>query len=258
MLGCISRLFVRSWFVALITMQPILASSDEVRLAVASNFTPTMKKIESAFEQGHPHTLLISYGSSGKLFAQIQHGAPFDVFLSADQDKPKRLEKLGLSIARSRRTYAIGSLVVWSPSIKHNELRQRLISGEYDRLALANPMLAPYGRAAVEVLQSLGIQHSSRNEWVMGENIAQAFQFVHSGNAQLGMVAHSQLIGMNVFDDAIWFIPSDFYAPIKQDLIVLKRASANQGVNCLLSFLQNDKIVSMLKDYGYTVPLKDN
>ena len=225
---------------------------DDIRLAVATNFAAPMKHIALAFEQESSHKLRISYGSSGKLFAQIQHGAPFHLFLSADQVKPQRIEALGLGVQGTRRTYAIGALSLWSIN-DDNRLhpKARLMADQYQRLALANPKLAPYGEAAQAVLNALNVAQASRSKWVVGENIAQAFQFVHSGNAQLGFIARSQVSEIKNIGQ-VWHVPPELHGPIKQDLIVLKQAASLTGVQELLNFLQSDTVALILKEYGYT------
>ena len=210
--------------------------ADTVHVAVAANFTPAMKEIAASFSRHSGHEVILSSASSGKLAAQLQHGAPFDVFLSADQAKPIALAKAGYAVSTTRFTYAIGALVLWSAdeAIQGSE-RQRLEAGDYRKLAIANPRLAPYGKAARETLQALGLEAASRRHWVTGENIAQTYQFVASGNAELGFVALSQLrlLGRTPESDNAnqqvfgWQVPSSMHRAIRQDGILLSKAESN-------------------------------
>ena len=175
-------------------------AAEEVRVAVASNFLSTMKILTSNFEHDTNHRIIIISGSSGKLYAQIQHGAPFDVFFSADQHRPRLLEKEGVAIKGSRFPYAVGRLTLWSPETNfiHTDGKTALTQQSFAHLAIANPKTAPYGRAAEQTLRSLGLWERIKPRLVYGENIAQTFQFVSSQNAELGFVAHSQVLNSNV------------------------------------------------------------
>ncbi len=240
---------------ALLSASTISASAGECTVAVASNFAGAMRAIVSAFEASHDHEVTLSFGSSGKFFAQISNGAPFDVFLSADEARVDALDAHGLSVTDSRFTYAIGRLALWSSELDlPTNGRERLLHGQYNRLALANPRLAPYGRAAVEVLNALGIAQSSRAKWVMGENVAQAYAFVHSGNAELGFVAASQLIrrdDANAKGSVVWRIDSSLHAPIRQDAVLLKHAEHNIAARDLLAFLRSNKAARIITSFGY-------
>ncbi len=222
-------------------------------VAVAANFIQPMHAIAEKFEGKCACTLRLSFGSSGKLYAQILQGAPFDVFLSADADKPQQLVKRRKAIAASRFTYALGSLVLWSNQAHTLAVEQRLKSGRFKKIAIANPTLAPYGKAAQQVLYNMGLEAAAAKKLVKGENIAQAFQFVSSGNAELGLLALSQLSAVKqpFSNRQLWRVPRHLYDPIRQDAVLLLRAQHNQLAQQLLAFLQSDDINKLLSDYGY-------
>lgn len=227
--------------------------AEEVYAAVASNFTIAMKDIAKQYEEESGNKVVLSFGSSGKFFAQIQHGAPFQVFLSADQNKPDALEKAGFIVPNSRFTYAIGALALWSakPDFIHNN-DTRLKSGDFNKLALANPKLAPYGIAATEVLENLGLTESTKSKWVMGENISQTYQFASTGNTDLGFVALSQIMSKgHIEKGSSWIIPTDQYSPIRQDAVLLKSAENNAAAKGLLDYLRSDKARNIIHSYGY-------
>lgn len=229
------------------------ARAETVYVAVAANFSGTMKEIASQFEQDSGHKVILSSGSSGKFFAQIQHGAPFQVFLSADQEKPEALEKAGLSVADSRFTYATGALALWSPQSGFANDDSRLKSQDFHKLALANPRLAPYGVAAVEVLEALNLRQATEPKWVMGENIAQTYQFVSSGNADLGFVALSQIMEKGkITKGSSWIIPAELYSPIRQDAVLLTRGKDSAGAKALLAYLRSDAAQVIIHEHGYT------
>ncbi|MEQ8953244.1 MAG: molybdate ABC transporter substrate-binding protein [Gammaproteobacteria bacterium] len=224
-------------------------------MAVASNFSAPMQEIASRFEQETGHTVNISLGSSGRFFAQISNGAPFQVFLSADQDKPLRLEQAGLTVAGSRFTYAQGRLVLWSADeTLLEDSTEILYTDNFQRLALANPRLAPYGQAALEVLQELNLVERTQDRWVMGENIAQAYQFVETGNAELGFVALSQVSGADGFIvGSGWVLPGNLYSPINQDAVLLTAGEDCQACRELLQYMQSIQVRRLIESYGYRV-----
>lgn len=231
--------------------------ADTATVAVASNFANVMAELETQFEAKSGHTLNVAYGSSGKFFAQIRHGAPFDVFLSADATKPQALAKAGSALPATQFTYALGTLVVWSanPDLKLTE-GAALKRQQFKKLALANPRLAPYGLASQQTLAALGLEKSTRARWVQGENITQAFQFIATGNADLGFVALSQLLaqqgrGPQFGSDYYWRVPHSLYEPIRQDAILLKRGEKNPAAQALLVYLQSDAATSIIKAGGY-------
>mgnify|MGYP003875473341 FL=1 len=229
------------------------ALAETIHVAAASNFTAPMKEIVRQFEQASGHKVRLSFGSSGKFFAQIRHGAPFQVFFSADQAKPKALEQAGYTVKQSRFTYAIGALALWSATdgiemTNAAPLRQ----GKFHKLALANPKLAPYGAAAVEVLENLSLTQATRSKWVQGENIAQTYQFTGTGNADVGFVSLSQVMaGGNIKRGSTWIIPESLYSPIRQDAVLLKRGENSEAARALLRFVKSEQGKTIIGSYGY-------
>jgi len=224
--------------------------ADDVRVAVASNFLTPMTQLAQSFEQQTGHRVRISSGSSGRFYAQIQHGAPFDVFLSADADKPRRLVNEGLALSRYHGTYAKGVLVLLAAKQADGLTPlQRLQQGRFSRLSLANPKLAPYGLAAEQALTAMNLASSTRSKWIQGENISQAFQFVFSGNANLGFVAGSQVMQASTFD--VWVVPGDHYAPILQDMVVLTGAADNAAALALFRYVMSDAAQTQIRALGY-------
>lgn len=238
---------------SIIMMTSCWVKAGEVRVAVASNFTAPMKSIATQFEQQSGHNVVLSFGSSGKFFAQIQHGAPFDVFLSADQHKPNALASAGAIVPGSQFTYAIGQLVLWSADKSRiTKGSAALTQTDYHKLALANPRLAPYGAAAIQTLKALSLKDNTREHWVQGENIAQTYHFVASGNAQLGFVALSQVTeNGKIKSGSGWVVPSKLYAPIKQDAVQLQHAKSNAAAHALIAFLKSPEAHKIITSYGY-------
>ena len=235
-------------FAALSLLQSTRA--DVVKIAVASNFRGAMTEIAHVFENDSTHQLLITYGASGKLYAQIVNGAPFDVFLSADQIKPQRLIESSLAQADSRVTYAYGRLVLWSRQKTNRPIREALLTAD-GRIAIANPRLAPYGVASMETLNALSVADETRARWVLGENIAQTFHFVHSGNAALGFVANSQLNDVAQMNGTTWRVAPYLHAPIAQDAVLLTRASKSKAARAFIEALQTRKIRKVIEQHGY-------
>lgn len=237
-----------------------LVQAENVHIAVASNFTHTMKELITAFEQQSTHTVKASYGSSGKIYAQIKHGAPFDIFFSADESKPAILFDEGLTYNKPF-TYAFGALALWSnnPQFKGQDLKQKLQSGEFNKLAVANPKLAPYGIAAMDVLDNLNLREATKSKWVKGENIAQTYQFVATANADLGFIALSQVISQqksqaNNAPAGYWLVPSHLYTPIRQDAVLLKNAALLKDKTAAAEFIQFLNLPSsqhIIQSYGY-------
>lgn len=229
----------------------ISAFAEQARVAVASNFIAPMKALINKFEANSEHSIKASYGSSGKLFAQISHGAPFDLFLSADQQKPTALVSSGLATRESQFTYAQGSLVLWSKqSFSAQSITEVLASHNYDRLAFANPKLAPYGIAAKSVLTRLSLVEPTKKKWIMGENISQVYSFVAYGSVDLGFLAKSQLINHKI-DGKIWQIPRSLYPPINQDAVLLKKSVNNEAALAFWNFLQTKEAKFIIHAYGY-------
>ena len=234
----------------------ISAKADVVRVAVASNFKPTLAKIVVEFEAETEHSVLLSSASSGKLYAQIKQGAPFDLFLSADRNRPQMLIKEGFGKSGASVTYAIGRLVLWSNSSRLSIVTQgQLTDPDVKRVSIANPAFAPYGQAAVEVINSLGLSDVLSGKLVRGENINQTFQFVATRNADIGFVAYSQMLIYSQFtkedEVGIWMIPERSYKPIRQDAVLLTDAIAAAD---LLAFLKSSTARKIIRESGYKTP----
>jgi molybdate transport system substrate-binding protein len=252
------------------------ALAGEVRVAVAANFTAPMQKIAAMFEAETGHKAVLSYGATGKFYAQIRNGAPFDVLLAADDTTPARLEQEGQGSGGqdSRYTYAIGRLVLWSkqPGLVDAEgevlkeaLKDALTAtlqgtqkgrSKFDKIALADPRLAPYGAAAVETMTALGLLDALRPKFVQGESIGQAYQFVATGNAPLGFVALSQVWapddkGGQLKEGSVWRVPAHLHQPIRQDVILLKRGRGNEAAAALLRYLKGAKARAVIASFGY-------
>ncbi len=229
------------------------ALADPVQVAVAANFTAPLQVIASEFEQDTGHQLLASYGATGQLYAQIKNGAPFEVFLSADESTPAKLESEGAAIAGSRFTYAIGTLVLWSAKEGYVDTQGDVLkSGAFKHLAIANPKTAPYGRAGMQVLEKMGLAAALAPKLVEGQNIAQAFQFVSSGNAELGFIALSQVYKDNkITSGSAWIIPAELHAPIRQDAQILNKGRDNPAAAALIDYLKSPKAAAVIKSYGY-------
>ena len=242
---------IAGWLSVLMLAAPTQAA--EVMAAVAANFTAPMKMLAKSFEQDTGHKLVLSFGSTGSFYAQIKNGAPFDVLLAADSDTPLRLEKDGLGVAGSRFTYATGRLVLWSPKAGVvDDQGSVLRSGKFQRLAIANPKLAPYGAAAMQVLANLGLEATVQPKLVQGENIAQAYQFTASENAQIGFVALSQVFMQgHISQGSAWVVQAHLHAPLQQDAIVLRKGQDNPGAQALRVYLQSEKARRTLQTFGY-------
>jgi molybdate transport system substrate-binding protein len=229
------------------------AVADEVRIAVAANFVAPMQKLAQRFTQETGHKAILSLGSTGHFYAQIRNAAPFDVLLAADDDTPLKLEQEGLAVAGSRFTYAVGRLVLWSrqPGLVDDK-GDILRSAAVQKLALANPKLAPYGAAAVQTLTSMGLWSSVQARVVLGDNIAQTYQFVATGNAPMGFVALSQvMVEGRLSSGSAWVVPAQLHAPIRQDAVLLKKGQGNVAAVALMSFLRTDNTQNFIRSWGY-------
>ncbi len=231
------------------------AHSAEVQVAVAGNFTGPMEKIVPSFEQETGHKAIVAYGTVGKFYAQINNGAPFDVLISADEETPRRLVKDGLAIAESRFTYAVGKLVLWSKKPGFVDDNGEVLKRQaFKHLAIASPKLAVYGAAAVEVMKKLGVYELLAPKLVLGENITQTYQFVATGNAELGFVALSQIYkDGNYAAGSYWMVPAELYPQLKQDAVLLKRGNENTAARALLAYLQSETARGIIRSYGYTL-----
>lgn len=238
---------------SILAIGPVLA--DDVQVAVAANFNAPIEEIGKAFNKATGHQLKVSTGASGKFYAQIKNGAPFQVFLSADEEKPALLEKDGLAVQGSRFTYAIGKLVLWSadPAVVDTK-GQILMKNQFNKLAIANPKTAPYGEAAMETLGALKIKSLLEPKLVMGENIGQTYQFVATGNAEIGFVALSQVTRENkITSGSAWVVPEKLYSPIKQDAVLLVNGKDSPAARLLMTFLRSEDTLNVIKSYGYGV-----
>lgn len=233
------------------------AAAEEVRVAVATNFLGTLKEIVTHFQANTRYTILISSGSSGKLYAQIKNGAPFDAFFSADAERPQLLENEGLAVTGSRFVYAVGRLTLWSPdsNVIQGEVPHILSEGHFDYLAIANPKTAPYGRAAEQTLKKMGLWESLQDRIVQGENIGQAFQFVYSRNAQLGFVALSQVLDPKINGSGSrWDVPISFHHSLAHEAVLLVTGQNPVGARAFLDFVKGEKSLAIIKQFGYELP----
>lgn len=246
---------VKRWLVPLLAAMVLLAqgvTAAPLRVAVASNFVQVARALAKDFEQHTGQDVQLVVGSTGRHFAQIRHGAPFDLFLAADSRRPLRLEQEGEAVPGTRFTYALGQVVLWSPQPALVDSQGDVLrSGRFQHLSIANPRLAPYGRAARQVLQSLGLWARLGNRLVRGENVGQAYQFVKSGAAELGFVALSQVPDADGTGGSIWRVPQHLYAPIEQQAVQLSRHPAAAE---FLSFLRGDSARDVIRASGYGLP----
>ena len=229
------------------------AHADEVAVAVAANFTAPMQKIAAAFEKDTGHKATLSFGATGKFYTQIANGAPFGILLAADDTTPEKIGKEGLGDGATRFTYAIGQLVLWSKQPGYVDAQgQVLRTGDWKHIAIANPKLAPYGLAAMQTLDKLGLAAQVQPRVVTGENIGQTYQFAASGNAPLGFVALSQVMeNGQLREGSAWVVPATMHAPIRQDAIVLQRGEGNPAADALMQYLRGEKARAVIRAYGY-------
>ena len=232
------------------------ALAKELRIAVASNFLLPLKELSRKFKESTGHKVVVISGSTGKLYAQIKQGAPFDILMAADSLRPELLEKEGIGVPGSRFTYAVGRLALWSADSTlplENDL-QVLNHKNFRYLAIANPKTAPYGKAAEQVLRKKGFWKQIQNRLVRGENISQTFQFVMTGNADIGFIALSQL-RKNQGLGFSWIIPQEWHDPIRQQGILLKRAKTNKAAWNFLNFIKSNQVQNQIESYGYSLKL---
>jgi molybdate transport system substrate-binding protein len=228
------------------------ACADEVKVAVAANFTAPMKQIAAEFEKDTGHKVVPSFGSTGKFYAQIRNGAPFEMLLAADDETPAKLIAENAAVAGSQYTYAIGKLVLWSAKAGVvDENGEVLKKGSFAHIALASPKLAPYGAAGIETMKALGVHDALAARIVTAENIGQAYQFVSSGNAELGFVALSQVLKDGRIEGSAWIVPAKYYQPIRQDLVILVPGRGKPATEALAKYLKGDKARAVIKAYGY-------
>lgn len=244
---------VRLFIIGLLMSVPAVADST-LTIAVASNFRVAAEEVATAFSEATSINVRISSGSTGKLYAQIFNGAPFDVFLAADEARPRRLVEQGLALAASRRTYAQGALILIStdPLLRGENCRDALEQYSDKRLALANPTTAPYGRAALEFLQVSNLESRVEERGVFGENVAQALQFVVSGNATFGLVAVSHVSGAALKETTCsWLVPQRYHRPISQQGVVLTRSRIPDIAERFMTFLASEDALEILRRNGY-------
>lgn len=232
-----------------------MAQAAEVKVAVAANFTAPMQQIAAAFERDTGHKAVLAFGATGAFATQIRNGAPFEILLAADDSTPAKLAAEGLALPASRFTYAIGRLVLWSAQTGLVDERGEILRkpAAFERLAVANPKLAPYGEAAVETLNKLGLHETLKPKFVQGENIAQTYQFVASGNAALGFVALSQVqSGGSISKGSAWIVPAELHAPILQDAVLLKPGLDKPAAEALLRYLRSEPALRIIAGFGYS------
>jgi molybdate transport system substrate-binding protein len=229
------------------------AHAAVVTVAVAANFIVPMQQIAAAFEQDTANRVQLVPGSTGSFYHQVGAGAPFDVLLAADDTTPLKLEREGAAVPGTRFTYAVGRLVLWSREPGFVDERGEVLrGGRFDRIAIANPALAPYGAAAEQTLERLGLRAQLAPKFVQGENIAQTYQFVATGNAPLGFVALSEVFaGGRIARGSGWIVPDRLHAPIRQDAVLLRHGAANAGAKALLAYLRNPKALAVIRSFGY-------
>jgi len=237
--------------VALLCFAEGNAFAAQTNVAVAANFTEAAKEIAAAFQQKTGHEAVLSFGSSGQFYTQITQDAPFQIFLSADNERPKKLVDDGLGVSDSRFTYAVGKLVLWSKTPDLVKGEETLKAASFAKLSICNPVAAPYGAAAVEAMKSLKVYDALQPKFVEGANITQAFQFVQTGNAELGFIALSQLTGND--SGSRWLVPQTLYTPILQDAVLLKKGASNEAATAFMTFLKGPEARAIIEKYGYEV-----
>ncbi len=241
-----------AWLVLLCCLLPTMVSAEPLRIAVASNFSTAMQALSSQYEQQTDQKIDLIFGSTGKLYAQIINGAPFDAFFAADVERPDRLEQDNRIQPDSRFTYAFGQLVLWSPNPALIDTQLSVLSAPtFHHLAIANPRLAPYGLAAQQVLEKMDLWSALQPHIVRGENIGQTYQFIRSGNAELGFVALAQLQESDLAQGSYWRVPADLYAPIEQQAVQLTNKAE---VKAFLTYVREDSSKRLIEQFGYQTP----
>jgi molybdate transport system substrate-binding protein len=244
---------LKSLTIAVAALSAGSALADEVQVAVAANFTAPIQAIARDFEKDTGHKLVASFGATGQFYTQIKNGAPFEVFLAADDTTPAKLESENETVKGSRFTYAVGTLALWSAKEGYVDDKGQVLKGnQYQHLSIANPKAAPYGLAATQTLDKLGLTDATKARIVEGQSIAQAYQFVQTGNAELGFVALSQVFkdGKQTSGSA-WIVPADLHEPIKQDAVILNKGKDNPAAKALMEYLKGPKAAAVIKSYGY-------
>jgi molybdate transport system substrate-binding protein len=229
--------------------------ADEVLVATAANFTATLNKLAPGFEQATGHKIVASFGATGQFYAQIKNGAPFEVLLSADDETPAKLEKEGAVVAGSRFTYARGKLVLFSSKAGVVDTKGEVLKqAKFNHLAIANPRLAPYGAAALQTMTALGVRAHVQSKIVEAQNITQAYQFITSGNAELGFIALSQVFkDGKIIDGSSWIVPDNLYQPILQDAALLEKGRGKPAAIALLAYLKTEPARAVIRSFGYEI-----
>ena len=252
----ISRLFFGLAMAVLVSASATSSRAEETTIAVAANFTSAAKRLGAAFEASSGHRVVFSFGSTGQLYAQIAHGAPFDAFLAADEARPERAVADDLGVEGTRFTYAIGVLVLWSADPDRIDGTPAVLSDPTLRhVAIANPATAPYGAAAIETMRALGVLEGLESRLVAGKSISQTYQFVATGNAPVGFIAASQV----KVDDtgSHWAVPEDMHGALRQDAVLLEHGRDNEAAKAFLEFLRGAEAVKMIEELGYRAPRDD-
>jgi molybdate transport system substrate-binding protein len=246
---------MKRFFLSLVlffTLAVTPALAEQVLVAVAANFVPPFREVAMEFEKATGHNVRVASGSSGNFYTQIKNGAPFDIFLSADNERPKLLENEGLGVKGSRFTYAIGRLVLWSPDPDLVKGEDTLRSEKFKHLAIANPKTAPYGIAAMQAMQKLGVWESMQPRIVLGENLGQTMGFIESGNAELGFLALSQVMDPKIKGKGgRWDVPVNLHEPIQQDVVLLTKGKDNPAAKSLMEFMGGLQAMAIIERYGY-------
>lgn len=223
--------------------------AETVSVAVAANFTKVAEELAPIFKAETGHDVSYSFGATGQLYTQISQGAPFEVLLAADDERPGKAVAEGLGVDGTVFTYAIGALALYSTTLDVSDGKAVLEAGDFGKIAIADPAAAPYGRAATEAIAALGLTEAITPKLVTGENISQTLQFIESGNAELGFVAASQMVGKS----SIWIVPAELFEPIRQNVVLLKTGQANPAATAYIDFLRSDAAVAVIEAAGYVV-----
>lgn len=249
--GLVRATWVQGVLVAVALLAPTHVRTAEVKVAVAANFTDPIKQIAQKFETATGHKLVLSFGATGQFYAQISQGAPFEVFLAADKATPAKTIAEGFSVKGTEFTYAVGKLVLYSKTAGFVKGEETLRGGAFNKISIANPSAAPYGTAAVEAMKALGLYDALQPKIVQGQNIAQAYQFIDTGNAELGFVALAQVA--QVEGGSRWIVPGKLHAPILQDAVLLKPGEKNDAARALLAFLKGPEARVLIEKFGYGI-----
>jgi len=250
----VRRNWIWCWSLLWLGLAGLGSQAAEVQVAVAANFSGTMKVLSQVFEQESGHQARIITGATSKFYAQIKNGAPFQVLLSADTQTPLLLEQEGFVVPGSRFTYAVGRLVLWSKRPDFVDAQGDVLrTKRFKRLAIADPRLAPYGAAAMQVLERMGVMVQVKDRIVQGDSVAQAYQFAASGNAELGLIASSQwVVNGQPMAGSSWLVPESLHSPLRQDAVLLTSGQANPAAIALMLFLQSPRARAVMREHGYT------